>query len=339
MDLSEQIQLIKKEFEDEASSCNDEKSLQDMQVKYLGRKSGAVTNLFKLLSQSPEQERPELGQKINQLKNFISNYFESNRPASKESDSEHIKIDLSLPGRGEFIGRLHPITLMLDEMISIFEGMGFEVATGPDIESDYYNFEALNIPEDHPARDLQDTFYLDDGNLLRTHTSPVQIRTMENTEPPIRIISPGRVFRKDTPDATHSPVFYQVEGLYVDERVTLAELKGALLAFAQALFGSNMKIRFRSGFFPFTEPSVEYDFSCILCSGAGCSTCNNTGWVEISGAGMVDPAVFEYVGYDPEKYTGYAWGMGVERIAMMKYGINDIRLFYENDVRFLEQFS
>ncbi|KPK91161.1 hypothetical protein AMJ80_07630, partial [bacterium SM23_31] len=235
--------------------------------------------------------------------------------------------------------RLHPLTLVLDEIISLFDGMGFEVATGPDIETDYYNFEALNIPEDHPARDLQDTFYLNDGRLLRTHTSPVQIHVMETCRPPVRIIAPGRVFRKDTPDATHSPVFYQVEGLYVDEGVTLAELKGTLLAFARALFGPKMNIRFRSGFFPFTEPSVEYDFTCIMCEGKGCSVCKWTGWIEISGAGMVHPAVFEYVNYDSEKYTGYAWGMGLERIAMLKYRINDIRLFYENDLRFIEQFS
>ncbi|MFC1557669.1 phenylalanine--tRNA ligase subunit alpha, partial [candidate division KSB1 bacterium] len=247
-------------------------------------------------------------------------------------------IDLSLPGRQQFTGKLHPLTVLMNEMIAVFEGMGYEIATGPEIETDYYNFEALNIPEDHPARDLQDTFYLEGGKLLRTHTSPVQIRVMEKLKPPIRIIAPGRVFRKDTPDATHSPIFYQVEGLYVDRDVTLAELKGTLLAFARGLFGPEIDIRFRSGFFPFTEPSVEYDFTCVMCRGRGCSICKKTGWIEISGAGMVDPRVFEYVNIDPEEYTGFAWGMGVERIAMLKYRINDIRLFYENDVRFNQQF-
>ena len=339
MNLQDHIEQVQNEFNTAIESCHNVKDIQDVQIHYLGRKAGVVTNLFKELGVSAVEDRPSLGQQINDLKEYVTKSLVIREQIITEKLEKKTFVDLSLPGNPEFIGRLHPLTLIQNEIISVFEGMGFEVATGPDIETDYYNFEALNMPKDHPARDLQDTFYLEDGNLLRTHTSPVQIRVMEKTEPPIRIISPGRVYRKDTPDATHSPVFHQLEGLYVDEGVTLAELKGALLAFAQALFGQEMKIRFRSGFFPFTEPSVEYDFSCIICDGKGCSTCKDTGWVEISGAGMVDPAVFEFVGYDHEKYTGYAWGMGVERIAMMKYRINDIRLFYENDIRFLEQFS
>ena len=226
----------------------------------------------------------------------------------------------------------------MEEVISVFSFMGFEVAEGPEIETDYYNFEALNIPPDHPARELQDTFYLKNGMLLRTHTSPVQIRVMENKKPPIRVIAPGRVFRRDTPDATHSPIFTQVEGLYVDKNVTFAELKGVILGFARAMFGKDMKIRFRPHYFQFTEPSAEYDFLCMFCKGKGCRICKGSGWIEISGAGMVDPAVFKKVDIDPEIYSGFAFGMGIERIAMTKYQINDIRLFYENDIRFLEQF-
>lgn len=339
MNLAEHIKQVRKDFQADIKACKDEEVLQDIHVKYLGRKAGLVTHLFKELAKSSPAGRPALGKQINDIKNFITEAVESRKQSIKLESEKESFTDLSLPGQPQYIGRLHPLTLVQNEIISLFEGMGFEVATGPDIETDYYNFEALNIPEDHPARDLQDTFYLDDGRLLRTHTSPVQIRVMESCKPPVRIIAPGRVFRKDTPDATHSPVFYQVEGLYVDEGVTLAELKGTLLTFARALFGPKMNIRFRSGFFPFTEPSVEYDFTCIMCEGKGCSICKGTGWIEISGAGMVDPAVFEYVNYDSEKYTGYAWGMGVERIAMLKYRINDIRLFYENDLRFIEQFS
>ncbi len=339
MGILENIDRIYKEFQNDLKACNDLESLNTNTIKYLGRKAGKITSLFRDLSGVLPEEKPLIGQKINDLKTTaVKSIEEKTRQIEKESGGPST-LDLTLPGRSEYVGRLHPLTIIQEEIISIFEGMGFEVTIGPEIESDYYNFEALNIPQDHPARDLQDTFYLSDGMLLRTHTSPVQIRVMERQKPPIRIIAPGRVFRKDTPDATHSPVFYQVEGLYVDEGVTLAELKGVLLTFARALFGPNIDIRFRSGFFPFTEPSVEYDFSCMMCKSKGCSICKGTGWIEISGAGMVDPAVFETVGYNSELYTGYAWGIGVERIAMLKYRIDDIRLFYENDVRFLEQFS
>jgi phenylalanyl-tRNA synthetase alpha chain len=226
----------------------------------------------------------------------------------------------------------------MDQIKAVFLGMGFRIEDGPEIESDYYNFEALNIPKNHPARDMQDTLYISEEVVLRTHTSPVQIRVMESTKPPIRIIAPGRVYRKDTPDASHSPFFHQVEGLVVDEGISFGDLKGVITSFAHKMFGPDISVRFRPSFFPFTEPSAEYDFKCVFCRGAGCRVCKNTGWLEISGAGMVDPNVFEAVGYDPEKYTGYAFGMGVDRIAMLKYGIDDIRLFFENDMRFLTQF-
>ncbi|MFC1733921.1 phenylalanine--tRNA ligase subunit alpha [candidate division KSB1 bacterium] len=338
MSVIKRINKAKEKFIGEIAACNKESCLKDLQTMYLGRKSGIVTNFFKEMSKSDPTDRPVIGKEINALKDFISERLDSRKISLVSIPDSGQIIDLSLPGRQQFTGKLHPLTVLMNEMIAVFEGMGYEIATGPEIETDYYNFEALNIPEDHPARDLQDTFYLEGGKLLRTHTSPVQIRVMEKLKPPIRIIAPGRVFRKDTPDATHSPIFYQVEGLYVDRDVTLAELKGTLLAFARGLFGPEIDIRFRSGFFPFTEPSVEYDFTCVMCRGRGCSICKKTGWIEISGAGMVDPRVFEYVNIDPEEYTGFAWGMGVERIAMLKYRINDIRLFYENDVRFNQQF-
>ncbi|MDZ7386892.1 MAG: phenylalanine--tRNA ligase subunit alpha, partial [candidate division KSB1 bacterium] len=253
-------------------------------------------------------------------------------------ESEKEEVDYTLPGLVPFIGARHPVLQVMDRIKEIFYGMGFTVEEGPEIEDDYHNFEALNVPADHPSRDLQDTFYLESPFLMRTHTSPVQIRTMERCRPPVRMIAPGRCYRKDTPDATHSPVFHQVEGLCVDEGVTFADLKGVVETFAKRLFGPEVRIRFRPSFFPFTEPSAEYDFSCIMCGGKGCRVCKGTGWLEISGAGMVDPAVFRFVGYDPEKYTGYAFGMGVERIAMLMYQVDDIRLFYDNDLRFLQQF-
>ena len=251
---------------------------------------------------------------------------------------ENIFFDTTIPGNWSDEGHFHPLTLVLRKIKSIFSSMGFTIAEGPEVETEYYNFEALNLPKDHPARDMQDTLFVEHGNVLRTHTSPVQIRVMENQSPPVRIISPGRCFRRDTPDASHSPFFHQVEGLCVDEGISFADLKGIILCFAKQLFGSDVKIRFRPSYFPFVEPGAEYDFSCLICKGKGCRVCKYTGWVEISGAGMVNPAVFEYVNYDSEKYTGYAFGMGVERIAMLLYQIPDIRLFFENDIRFLRQF-
>ncbi|MFQ5706169.1 MAG: phenylalanine--tRNA ligase subunit alpha [bacterium] len=310
---------------------------EEIRVRYLGRK-GELARYFKLMNTLSPEDRPKFGEALNRVKKSIQDDLTSLHASLISQGRKSAYVDLTLPGIPPAVGYKHPLIQVMEEIKAIFVSMGFSVETGPEVETDYYNFEALNIPADHPSRDLQDTFYLEDGHLLRTHTSPVQIRTMEKRKPPIRIIAPGRCFRKDTPDATHSPEFHQVEGLAVERGITFAHLKGTLLAFAKKLFGPSVQVRFRPSFFPFTEPSAEYDFSCVICSGKGCRVCKNSGWLEISGAGMVDPRVFEYVGYDPEIYTGYAWGMGVERIAMVKYQIDDIRHFYENDLRFLEQF-
>ncbi|MDQ7052124.1 MAG: phenylalanine--tRNA ligase subunit alpha [candidate division KSB1 bacterium] len=334
----QKLDALTQEFEQKAQAVKDDTSLQALRVEFLGKK-GHLTQFFRHLAELPPEQKPLLGQKVNQLKNRFQERIQQISEQLQSTGVSAAVIDVTLPGNRPFMGRLHPLMQILDEIKDIFKGMGFTIEMGPEAESDYYNFEALNIPPDHPSRDLQDTFYLAQNQmLLRTHTSPVQIRTMESRKPPIRIIAPGRCFRNDTPDATHSPMFHQVEGLVVDEGVSFADLKGVLLSFMQKLFGKNTKIRFRPSFFPFTEPSAEYDVSCIMCGGKGCRVCKDTGWLEISGAGMVDPAVFGFVDYDAEKYTGYAFGMGVERIAMLKYQIGDIRLFYENDVRFLTQF-
>ncbi len=336
--LIQKLDALAQEFEQKVQTIKDEASLQALRVEFLGKK-GHLTQFFRHLAELPPEQKPLLGQKVNQLKNRFQERIQQISEQLQSAGVSAAVIDVTLPGNRPFTGRLHPLMQVLDEIKDIFKGMGFTIEMGPEAESDYYNFEALNIPQDHPSRDLQDTFYLAQNQmLLRTHTSPVQIRTMESRKPPIRIIAPGRCFRNDTPDATHSPMFHQVEGLVVDEGVSFADLKGVLLSFMQKLFGKNTKIRFRPSFFPFTEPSAEYDVSCIMCGGKGCRVCKDTGWLEISGAGMVDPAVFGFVDYDAEKYTGYAFGMGVERIAMLKYQIGDIRLFYENDVRFLTQF-
>ncbi len=336
--LIEKLDALSQDFEQKAASVKTEQELQALRVEFLGKK-GHLTQFFRHLAELPPDQKPLLGQKVNQLKNQFQKRIQEISDSLQNKAVSAAEIDVTLPGNRPFAGRLHPLMQVLDEIKEIFKGMGFTVEMGPEAETDYYNFEALNIPKDHPSRDLQDTFYLAHNQmLLRTHTSPVQIRTMESRKPPIRIIAPGRCFRNDTPDATHSPMFHQVEGLVVDEGVSFADLKGVLLSFMQKLFGKNTKIRFRPSFFPFTEPSAEYDVSCIMCGGKGCRVCKDTGWLEISGAGMVDPAVFGFVEYDAEKYTGYAFGMGVERIAMLKYQIGDIRMFYENDVRFLTQF-
>lgn len=318
--------------------CDSPEKLEEVRVKLLGRK-GLITGVMRELGHLPQELRPAVGKEANLLRKKIEEALaEKKRLSSEEREVGKALFDYTLPGRTPWLGRLHPITQTIIEIEDIFRGMGFEVAEGPHIETDYYNFDALNTPEDHPARDLSDTFYIQKGILLRTHTSPVQIRVMEKKSPPVRIIAPGLCFRRDTPDASHVPNFFQTEGLYVDREVTVADLKGVITAFARELFGPKIKVRFRPHFFPFTEPSVEYDFSCMICEGRGCPVCKRTGWVEISGAGMVDPKVFKAVGYDPEIYTGYAFGMGVDRIAMLKYRISDIRLLYENDLRFLRQF-
>jgi len=329
-----------KEFENSAllrlESVMRQEDLDALKTELLGRK-GKLAGFSKNISEAPADLRPKIGAEINRLKKVIQEKIEiKDALSSKLSKKE--SFDYTLQVRRDFIGHKHPLLQTVDDIVSIFHGMGYEVASGPDVESNYYNFDALNTPEDHPSRDLSDTFYIKKGVCLRTHTSPVQIRTMEKQKPPVRIIAPGRCYRSDTPDASHSPVFYQCEGLYVDEGVNLADLKGTITAFARSMFGKNMKVRFRPHFFPFTEPSVEYDFSCVICGGKGCRVCKYNGWLEISGAGMVDPEVFKAVGYDSEKYTGFAWGMGIDRLTMLRYRIDDIRLLYENDVRFIRQF-
>jgi len=335
--MLDQIQKINQEAENDQKKVTNAQELDEFRLKYLSRK-GIVSSLFSEMKNIDAKDRGAVGQKINQLKKDIEDSFKKLEEQLKSGKDNQEDIDLFLPGRKPFVGRLHPLTQVLQEIKEIFFNLGFRVEDGPEIETDFYNFEALNIPKDHPARDMQDTLYITEEVLLRTHTSPVQIRVMQSQKPPISIIAPGRVYRRDTPDASHSPFFHQVEGLVVDEGISFGDLKGVITAFAHKMFGSDIKVRFRPSFFPFTEPSAEYDFNCVFCRGKGCRVCKNTGWVEISGAGMVDPNVFKAVGYDPEKYTGYAFGMGVDRIAMLKYGINDIRLFFENDLRFLEQF-
>jgi phenylalanyl-tRNA synthetase alpha chain len=315
--------------------------LEAIRVKYLGR-SGELTQILKSLGTLPAEERPLVGAAANEAKRALEALLDVRLSEMLESERrrqrERARPDLTLPGRRPPRGALHPLTRVRDEIVTVFMGLGFSVAEGPQIETDFYNFEALNIPRDHPARDMQDTFYLSPETLLRTHTSPVQIRTMRAQKPPVRIIVPGVVYRRDA-DITHSPMFHQVEGLAVDTRVTMADLKGTLDLFARELFGARSKIRFRPSFFPFTEPSAEVDVLCFLCGGDGCRVCKQSGWLEILGSGMVHPQVLRNVGYDPEVVTGWAFGMGIERIAMLKYGIDDIRLFFENDLRFLRQFA
>jgi phenylalanyl-tRNA synthetase alpha chain len=315
--------------------------LEQIRVRYLGRQ-GALTTLLRSLGSLPESERPRVGAAANEAKRELEALVESRlsqtREAERRQQRARTRLDLTLPGRRPAQGSLHPLTIVNDEIIAIFAGLGFTVAEGPEVEDDYHNFAALNFPDDHPARDMQDTFYVGEDALLRTHTSPVQIRTMKAQRPPVRIICPGRVYRRDA-DITHSPMFHQVEGLAVDRNVSMGDLKGTLELFARAMFGPRSKIRFRPSFFPFTEPSAEVDVLCFLCGGSGCRVCSQTGWLEILGSGMVHPHVLRNVGYDPEEVTGWAFGMGVERIAMLKYGVDDIRLFFENDLRFLRQFA
>jgi phenylalanyl-tRNA synthetase alpha chain len=325
---------------DELEAATAEAELQDLRVRYLGKK-GEITARMKMLGELPPEERPAAGQLINTAKIRFEERFEEvleqvrSREKARKLQSE--RIDVSLPGRRTALGSKHPLTIVAEEIADIFAGLGFQVAEGPEIETDYYNFEALNFPHDHPARDMQDTFFVDGSRLLRTHTSPVQVRTMLAQEPPVRIIAPGTVYRCDS-DATHSPMFHQVEGLMVDRNVTFSDLKGVLTTFINQLFGKGTGVRLRPSFFPFTEPSAEVDIACVICSGKGCRVCKQTGWLEILGAGMVDPEVFRHVNYDPESVTGFAFGMGIERITMLKYGISDMRLLFENDVRFLRQF-
>ncbi len=323
----------------EVDAAVDLRELEDVRIKYLSRK-GLVPELMKGMKDAAPEDRPLFGRYANQLKTELQEKLEACKAAHKvrEQAAESGFFDYTLPGEWRPLGSLHPISKITRCVTGIFRTLGFTVAEGPDIETVYNNFDALNTPEDHPSRDQSDTFYLENGDLLRCHTSPVQVRYMESHQPPVRIIAPGRCYRRDTPDPTHSANFHQVEGLYVDKQVSLADLKGDLTYFAQQLLGADAKVRFRPHFFPFTEPSVEVDFSCHVCHGVGCRVCKQSGWIEIMGAGMVDPNVFRVVGYDQYEVTGYAFGMGIERIAMILYGIPDIRMLYENDVRFLRQF-
>lgn len=338
MDILQTIKETDKSFSDEIGKVNDLKTLEDLRVKYLSRK-GLVSTLFDDLKNVSREEKPLIGKQLNELRNSVQLKFdELKEKLESASGNDHAAIDLSLPGRNIELGSKHILTQTLDEIKTIFKGLGFSVSDGPELESDYYNFEALNFPPDHPARDMQDTFFVNKNYLLRTHTSPVQVRVMTSQEPPVRVIMPGKVYRNEAISARSYCLFHQVEGLYVDKGVTFAELKGTLVSFARQFYGSDLKYRFRPSFFPFTEPSAEMDITCYICHGKGCRMCKGSGWLEILGCGMVDPNVFKAVGYDPEKYTGYAFGMGIERIAILKYDIPDIRMYFENDLRFLKQF-
>jgi len=338
--VKEELDRLQNEVVISLSQASTEKEISEIRVRFLGKK-GSITQILKSLGTLPESERRETGQRANQLKERTETRIEEALSSVRERDRretlEREKIDVTLPGRRIPVGKRHPLTQILDAIIDIFSRLGFEVVEGPEVELDYYNFEALNIPKGHPAREMQATFFISDEVVLRTHTSPVQVRTMEKKPPPVRVICPGAVYRCDS-DPSHSPMFHQVEGLLVDKGITFADLKGVLTVFVHQMFGKTTKLRFRPSFFPFTEPSAEIDIECFICGGKGCGICSNTGWLEILGSGMVDPAVYRFVNYDPEEVTGFAFGMGIERIAMLKFGINDIRLFFMNDLRFLKQF-
>ncbi|KAA0019327.1 phenylalanine--tRNA ligase subunit alpha [Salinicola corii] len=324
------------------AAAEDAQSLDQVRVRFLGKK-GEITALLKGLGRLSAEERPAAGERINEAKQALQKELDHRKQVIDElalqAQLEAERIDVTLPGRGEANGGLHPVTRTLERIESLFQHIGFEVAVGPEIEDDFHNFEALNIPAHHPARGMADTFYFDATRLLRTHTSPVQVRTMQSQEPPIRIVCPGRVYRSDS-DLTHTPMFHQVEGLLVDEGVSFADLKGTIADFLHAFFErDDLEVRFRPSYFPFTEPSAEVDIQCVMCRGEGCRVCSQSGWLEVMGCGMVHPAVFRHSGVDPERYTGFAFGMGVERLAMLRYGVNDLRLFFDNDLRFLSQFN
>jgi len=335
--MKEQLLSIKEKALAEIGSIQDNDSLENFRIAYMGKK-GHITSMMKQLGELPPEERPLIGQLANQIKKDLSEALEElrNKISSRVTDNNTF-LDVTLPGREPLRGHIHPINQVNQEICNIFTKMGFKIVKGPNIELDYYNFEALNLPKDHPARDMQDTFYISENTVLRTHTSPMQIRVMEQQEPPVSIIAPGKVYRCDS-DVSHTPMFHQVEGLLVDKGVTFGDLKGTLTGFLHQIFGSETELRFRPSFFPFTEPSAEVDIQCVLCRGKGCRTCSQSGWLEILGSGMVDPAVYGFVNYDPENVSGFAFGVGVERIAMLKYGIDDIQLFFKNHMRFLKQF-
>ncbi|TBR14831.1 phenylalanine--tRNA ligase subunit alpha [bacterium] len=339
------IDAINQTIDSQIQSLDSLAGLEELKVRYLGRK-GMLAQLTATIPQLSKEERAIFGQKVNALKNKINSLLEEKQKSLSQGDLAQApsKIDISMPGISQELGRLHPLTQLIDEICAIFKGMGFIVVQGPEVETEANNFTGLNIPLEHPSRDTFDTFYLKEKSssgeklLLRSHTSPVQVRAMKSRKPPLAIVVPGRVYRPDAVDASHSFMFHQIEGFVVDKDIKFSDLKGTLEVFAKNIFGPNIKMRFRPHFFPFTEPSAEVDISCIICGGKGCSVCGRKGWLEVLGSGMIHPNVFKNVGYDPKEYTGFAFGMGVERIAMLKHGINDIRLFYENDLRFLKQF-
>ena len=339
--MSQGLEQLVNEAKQAIAATSDLKQLDQERVRLLGKK-GAITEQMKSLGQLDPEQRKEAGKHINIAKQAIQNGLEERRltlqAAELDAKLSAEAIDVTLPGRGQEGGGLHPVTRTMQRIEKLFMQLGFEIAEGPEIEDDYHNFEALNIPESHPARAMHDTFYFDEHTLLRTHTSPVQIRVMKERQPPLRIIAPGRVYRCDS-DLTHTPMFHQVEGFMVDEDVSFADLKGVLDDFLKNFFEDDLAVRFRPSYFPFTEPSAEADIQCVMCGGKGCRVCSHTGWIEILGCGMVHPRVFEHVNIDNEKYTGFAFGMGVERLAMLRYGVNDLRLFFENDLRFLQQFN
>ena len=337
--MEQEIVALQSTAKEMLAAVEDTTQLEEFRIRFLGRK-GQFGALMKGLGKVAKEDKPRLGQMANAAKKEMEALFTEKQQTLASSTAGSATgggIDLTLPGRKPEKGRLHPVTQIMNEVCSIFENLGFSVAEGPDVEHDHYNFEALNIPAHHPARDMHDTFYVSDSILLRTHTSPMQARIMETQEPPLRVIAPGKVYRCDS-DITHTPMFHQVEGFLVDRDVSFADLKGVLTVFTRKMFKKDLDLRFRPSFFPFTEPSAEVDIACVICDGKGCRVCKKTGWLEILGAGMIDPEVFKMVGYDPEKYSGFAFGLGIERIAMLKYGIDDIRLYYENDLRFLSQF-
>ena len=339
--LKQQLEQIREAAAQKLAAVHEEQELEALRVRFLGKK-GELTAILKQMGGLSSEERPAMGQLANQVRSFIETQIAEKSAALKASAVarrlERERIDVTMPGEKHELGKKHPLNLVLDEIKEIFLGMGFSVVSGPEVEYDYYNFEALNMPKDHPARDTQDTFYISPEILLRTQTSPVQVRTMEKQKPPIRVIAPGRVYRSDAVDATHSPLFHQIEGLVVDKGVTMGDLKGTLAEFARRLYGADAVVRFRPHHFPFTEPSAEMDTMCFSCGGKGCRLCKGEGWIELLGCGMVHPKVLENCGIDPEEYSGFAFGMGLERVVMRRFGIDDMRLFFENDLRFLNQF-
>lgn len=339
-DLKEALESLERDGVELIDAASDLEELESARITLLGRKEGRLTGILRHLGGLPPEERPAVGAAANRVKSVLQERLEARaeelEAAARRPD---VGLDLTLPGRRRWRGARHPVTLVIDEICGVLGSLGFTRVRGPEAETEWHNFTALNTPLDHPAADMHDTFYLSPGILLRSHTSPVQVRTMQRHEPPIRVVAPGMVYRRDPFDASHAPAFEQIEGLAVDEGITFVDLKATLAEFARRIFGPGAEVRFRPSFFPFTEPSAEVDVSCLICGGGGCSACKGTGWIEIMGAGMVDPAVFEAVGYDPDRYTGFAFGMGPARIAMLRYGIPDIRHLYDADIRFLDQFS